>query len=72
MPGQGRFDFCLFISGKHMDFMSFGFTMAFCALFSKTLGSVDDTVPKLSGTIGVSRYGPAVPMVCDHVGSSYG
>ena len=36
------------------------------------LVSVDDTVPKLSGTIGVSRHGPAVPMVCDHVGSSSG
>ena len=36
------------------------------------LVSVDDTVPKISGTIGVSRHGPAVPMVCDHAGSSSG
>jgi len=27
---------------------------------------------KVSGTISVSRQGPAVPMVCDHVGSISG
>ena len=36
------------------------------------LVSVDDIVPKLSGTISVGRHGPVVPMVYDHVGSSSG